>query len=75
MDLFDKAVFPLSASIRIFGDRARAFCLPVFELRVSQRFRVEGDDFESSPYVDADIVSTYKNMYVFKNIRKRVVGP
>ena len=43
---------------RIFGDHARAFCLSVFGFRISQRFRVDVDNFENAPRVEADIFDT-----------------
>ena len=34
---------------QIFGDHVSAFCLSVFGLRISQRFRVDGDNSENTP--------------------------
>ena len=36
-----------------FGGHMRAFCLSVFEFRITQRFHVDGENFESGPRVDA----------------------
>ena len=41
---------------------------------MSQRFRVDGDNFENAPRVDADLFYTDKKRCVFKNIRMRVDG-
>ena len=44
------------------------------EFRMSQRFRVDRDIFESGPRVDADLFYTDKKRCVFKKIRIRVDG-
>ena len=41
---------------------------------MSERFRVDGDNFEYSPRVDVDLFYTDKKRCVFKNIRIRVDG-
>ena len=46
--------------------------LSVFGFRISQRFRVDGDDFENASRVDADIFIRIKKRCIFKNIRMPV---
>ena len=38
------------------------------EIRISQRFRVDGDIFENSPRVDADLFYTKEKRSAFKKI-------